>query len=315
MRFEGLLGNQQLKENLLAAMGKGSISHFYLIAGPKGAGKMTLAKLLSAAILCKEPHRPCMMCNTCRKVMADTHPDVITVRDPEHKTIPVNMVRDIREDMFIRPNEADRKIYLFPQELNEAGQNALLKILEEPPSYGVYILLSENPEKLLVTVRSRSTILRLQSLPEDILRSALEKEFPNANPQALDAAIWRSGGFLGQAKELLQDGTELSDQTTGFIRCFATKDRLGLLKVLNSMEKWNRDRFCQTAEQWIHFLQQALVYRSGMPVLSQEAQNLATQRRPEDINKAIKTLKQAIQYAQGNISVGAICGHLVWTLR
>lgn len=315
MGFEGLLGNQQLKENLLAAIGKGSISHFYLIAGPKGSGKMTLAHLLSAAILCKETHKPCLQCNTCRKVMADTHPDLITVRDPNHKTIPVDMVRDIREDMFIRPNEADRKIYLFPQELNEAGQNALLKILEEPPSYGVFILLSENPEKLLVTVRSRSTQLLLQSLPEDILRSALQKEFPNADNHALDAAIWRSGGFLGQAKALLEEGTEFSEQTAGFVRSFAAKDGLGLLKVLNSMEKWNRDRFCQTVEQWVHFLQQALIYRNGMEVLSEEARDLATRRRPEDINRAIRHLKQAIQYAQGNISVGALCGHLVWTLR
>jgi DNA polymerase-3 subunit delta' len=65
--------------------------------------------------------------------MADTHPDFITVKDTEHKYIPVDTVREIREDMFIRPNEADRKIYIFPQELRIEGQNAILKVLEEPP--------------------------------------------------------------------------------------------------------------------------------------------------------------------------------------
>lgn len=315
MGFDVLLGNQQLKENLQAGIRRGSISHFYLISGPRGAGKTTLARLLAAAILCKEDGRPCLQCTACRKVMADTHPDFITVSDPDHKTVPVDTVREIREDMFIRPNEAEKKIYLFPQALNESGQNALLKILEEPPAYGVFILLSENPENLLVTVRSRSTQLRLQSLPEHILRSELTREFPTAPQQDIDAAIWRSGGFLGQAKDLLQEGVALSEQTAGFVESFAQRDSLALLQILISMEKWKRDVFGETLTQWAQLLQQALLCRSGIPVLSESARYLASRRSPEDLNKAIKYLKKAIDYVQGNISVAAICGHLEWVLR
>ena len=315
MSFELLLGNQQLKENLQAGIRRGNISHFYLISGPKGAGKMTLARLLSAAILCKDTERPCLQCAACRKVMADTHPDLITVRDPEHKNVPVKIIRQVREEMFVKPNEAEHKIYLLPQPLGEEGQNALLKILEEPPSYGVFILLSENPENLLVTVRSRSTQLRLQSLPEEILRHELTREFPDAAKPDIDAAIWRSGGFLGQAKELLQDGVALSEQTAGFVQSFAGRDSLALLQILVSMEKWKRDAFSETLAQWIQLLQQALLCRSGMPVLSENARALAAQRSPQDLNNAIKHLKKAIDYAQGNISVAAICGHLEWVLR
>ena len=175
MAFESLLGNERLKQNLSAAAAKNRFAHFYLISGPKGSGKHTLAKLLASSLMCEQAHRPCSACSACRKIMADTHPDFITVEDPEHKTLPVRMVREARESMFIRPNEGSRKIYLFPQEMGIEGQNALLKILEEPPSYGVFLILSDNPEKLLLTVRSRCTELALTAVDPKILRPWLAR--------------------------------------------------------------------------------------------------------------------------------------------
>ena len=156
MGFEALLGNRQLKDNLISSLRRGRASHFYLISGPAGSGKHTLARLLAAALQCEDPQAPCGVCHACRKVLSGNHPDYITVEDPEHKKVAVKIVRQIRDDMFIRPNEGKKKIYLFPQELGIEGQNALLKILEEPPGYGVFILLAENAEQLLTTVRSRS---------------------------------------------------------------------------------------------------------------------------------------------------------------
>ena len=147
MAFESLLGNERIKQNLSAAAHKNRFAHFYLISGPKGSGKHTLARLLASALMCEEGSRPCGKCAACRKIMANTHPDFITVDDPEHKNVAVRIIREAREGMFIRPNEGQRKIYLFPQEMGIEGQNALLKILEEPPSYGVFIILSDNPEK------------------------------------------------------------------------------------------------------------------------------------------------------------------------
>ena len=96
MGFESLLGNRQLKSNLTASLQKQHISHFYLISGPAGSGKHTLAKLLAAAILCQGHKKPCMTCSACRKVMGDNHPDFITVDDPEKKTVPVELMRQMR---------------------------------------------------------------------------------------------------------------------------------------------------------------------------------------------------------------------------
>lgn len=317
MGFEGLLGNERLKENLSGSIGRGRISHFYLICGPYGSGKHTLAQLMAAAILCKERSKPCLCCNACRKVMSNTHPDFITVDDPEKKTVPVDLIRQARADIYVQPNEADRKIYLFPraQDMGVPGQNALLKVLEEPPAYGVFLLLADNPEKLLPTVRSRCTELKLLSLSKSTLQAQLQKDFPDASMQDIAGAIARSGGYLGQARELLEAGSITSGETEAFSHAFANRDAMGLLQVLVPMEKWKRDTFIETLSQWLQLLQNALLCRSGMEAISPAARELSIARSSADLMQGITHLQKAIEYAQSNVSVAAICGHLEWVLR
>ena len=314
MGFEGLLGNEQLKENLRVSVGRGRISHFYLISGPAGAGKRTLAKLLAAAILCQGESKPCMHCNACRKVMTGNHPDCITIEDKEHKAVAVDIVRDARADMYVLPNESSRKVYIFPQELRTEGQNALLKILEEPPEYGVFILLSDNPEKLLPTVRSRCTELRLLSLPESVLQTALKQEFPHADSESITAAVLRSGGWLGQAKALLAEGA-VSPQTEAFAKSFCARDHLGLTTVLVGMEKWKRDQAIPEWEVWLQLLQSALTCQAGQKATSPLARQLASVRSARELMDGVQQLQKVIEYAQGNVSIAAICGYLQWTLR
>ena len=315
MGFEALLGNERLKDNLTAALRSGRLSHFYLISGPEGSGKKTLARLLAAAMVCTSPNKPCGECNACRKVLNNTHPDFITVTDPEHKAVAVRIVRQVREEMFIRPNEADKKIYLFPQELNTEGQNALLKILEEPPPYGVFLLLTDNPQKVLPTVRSRCVELPLTALPIPLLKNQLLQLFPQSQPQDVEAAIARSGGWLGQAKTLMEEGAVLSPQTEGFADAFSRRNPLALLQILGPMEKWKRDALLPELQSWLELLQMALLCRSGMPAPSSLARSVSTCRSSPELMTAISHLQKAIEYTQGNVSPGAVCGWLEWVLR
>ena len=314
MGFESLLGNERLKENLISSLSRGRVSHFYLISGPEGSGKHTLAKLLAAAILCGGAEVPCGSCAACRKVFSGNHPDFITVEDPEHKTTAVKIVRQMRDDMFIRPNEADHKIYLFPQELGIEGQNALLKILEEPPAYGVFILLTDNPEKLLPTVRSRCTELPLRALPGRVLEEALGREFPDASREDVAAAAMRSGGFLGQARSLLEN-READPRTEAFLRGYGQRDALALAQVLVPMEKWKRDQLIPVLEQWLILLENALASRSGLPAISAEARELAARRSSQELMAAVRSIQKALEYTRGNVSPGAVCGWLRWELR
>ena len=317
MSFDSLLGNRRIRENLSRSMASGHISHFYLICGPRGSGRHTLARLLAAAILCQGRNKPCLSCNPCRKVMEGLHPDFITVDDPEKKTVSVELIRQARADMYVQPNESDHKIYLLPraQDMRTEAQNALLKILEEPPKYGVFILLTDNPERLLPTVRSRCTELSLSPLDDNTLRAALQKEFPNAQPEDISAAMARSGGFLGQAKEALAQGIQAAPQTAEFSAAYAGRDSLAVAKLLASMEKQKRDQLIPILEEWLVLLENSLACRSGMMAVSREARDIGARRSPKDLMAAIDALQKAIHYAQGNISPGAICGWLSWELR
>lgn len=315
MAFESLLGNERIKQNLTAAARKNRFAHFYLISGPKGSGKHTLAKLLAATLMCENDRRPCGECPACRKVMAGTHPDFITVEDPDHKAVPVRIIREARESIFVRPNEGIRKIYLFPQEMGIEGQNALLKVLEEPPSYGVFLILSDNPEKLLPTVRSRCMELQLTAVEPNILRPWLAEKSPEASRQQLDAAIRRSSGYPGQAMELLQSGENLPPEVESFVRAYASRDALALTMVLVPMEKWKRDQILPLLEAWKDMLQEGLACRSGMPAPGRGAKLLAENRSSKDLLSAVEILRKAIEYTQGNVSVAAVCGWLVHALK
>ncbi len=315
MGFESLLGNERLKQTLSASLARGHISHFYLISGPQGSGKRTLAKLLAAAILCENQDKPCHVCGPCRKILSGNHPDFITVEDPEHKNVAVKIVRQVREDVFIRPNESNYKVYLFHQELGVEGQNALLKILEEPPKHGVFILLTDNPEKLLTTVRSRCTELKLQALPEKLLHRQLRMEFPEASEEDLTSAMERSGGFLGQAKEILAEGGSLPPQTESFVRCFAARDSLGMTQLLVPLEKWKRDALLELLFSWKSLLEQAFACRTGGVRAGKLAQELARSRSSAELLEAVKVLDKAARYCQSNVSPAAVCGWLQWALR
>lgn len=317
MGLDSLLGNARLRQELAQAIARDRVGHFYLISGPEGSGKHTLARLLAAALVCRgEGARPCLRCPQCRKVMDGQHPDFITVDDPGKKTVPVDLIRQARADIYVRPNEASRKIYLFPraQDMGLPGQNALLKVLEEPPSYGVFLLLTDNPQKLLPTVRSRCMELKLLPLSQGELEAALAREFPDLPAESRSTAARRSAGYLGQAKQLLA-GQSRGEDMERFARCYGARDPVGLLEVLVPMERWKREELIDRLSRWRELLIQALLCRSGQGALSREAGQLAAQRSSRELREGIDALSRCLEYARGNVSPGAVCGYLAWALR
>jgi Zn-dependent M16 (insulinase) family peptidase len=124
----------------------------------------------------------------------------------------------------------------------------------------------------------------------------------------------RSGGYLGQALELLSGDRELPQETRDLIRAYAQKNRLELVRVLVSMEKWKRDRLLELLEQWHELFAEALACRGGAAAVSELARELSSRRGPAELLEAIGQLKKCMEYAQGNVSPAAICGYLQWAL-
>lgn len=146
-----------------------------MITGTAGSGKHALGLTLAAALLCAHG-RPCGTCNSCKKAEHGAHPDLIVVEDE----IKVDDARRIRAEASVLPNDGDRKVFLITEadRMNPAAQNALLKVLEEPPRYCFFILLAQREEAILETIRSRCTRYHLPPAEETIDEALLPKLAP-----------------------------------------------------------------------------------------------------------------------------------------
>lgn len=155
--------NSTFVRRVRAMASHGALPHALILSGT--GDRPAAARFVAAAMQCSASDgKPCLTCTQCRKVLEDIHPDLLVVEDLDHKELAVKTVRDVRNEVYIRPNEGARKVAIFPrgEQLNERDQNVLLKIVEEGPTYAAFLFCVENSASLLPTVRSRCAELKLQ---------------------------------------------------------------------------------------------------------------------------------------------------------
>lgn len=218
--FSALLRNDQLKKQLADEIRGNRFPHAYILAGPDGSGKHTLAKNIAAALACKSGGAiPCGNCPDCRKILDGFSPDVLYIRkEPEKKEFTVNLIREIKESLYIAPNELEKRVYILEEAetMNQSAQNAFLKMLEEPPAYVVFLLLCSNTENLLETIKSRAPILRMEPIPNQEIRayllehSARARELGSVDPQKLTALIASASGSIGAAMRICEENQKYS---------------------------------------------------------------------------------------------------------
>ena len=211
--FPDLVGNRALAARLDGEIRSGKLSHAYILAGPAGSGKHTLALRIAMALSCENRKipgvpLPCMTCPSCRKILSGNSPDYIRVaKDKGRATLGVEAIRFLREDVLIAPNDTDTKIYVIEdaETMTPQAQNALLLTLEEPPQYVLFLLLAANTENLLETVRSRAPVLRMEPIPPAEIRACLDRAGKTAGiPEAeMSDILAGADGSIGRALELL----------------------------------------------------------------------------------------------------------------
>lgn len=319
MRFPGFFGNEQLKTRLSRVQGSGGLSHCYILVGPQGSGKHTLARCMAAAMECTgEGDAPCGICSNCHKIFGGGHPDVITV-DSDKATVPISVIRDMQTDAYIRPNEGRRKVYLIPraQDMQAPAQNALLKLLEEPPAYCAFLLMTDNAEKILPTVRSRAVELSLFPLSDQELHQRLMEQSPQSSSEDISAAMEKSGGYLGAALQFLTEGaTQVDEQASQIITAFAGGDELELLSSIAPLEKWKRPDFLQLLERLQLLFTRALAKESGgNSPASKEVTLLSSKCSRQQLFRALSAIDHSVTLLQANGSAGHCVGYLLSALR
>ena len=253
----------------------GRLSHAVILTGE--GDKVQAARYIAAAHLCRaDSGRPCLQCNACRKVLDRIHPDVTEVQDSERKELPVETIRALRQDAYIRPNEGERKVYLFTDcaQLNERDQNVLLKIVEEGPPYAAFVFCADAVHSLLPTIRSRCVELRMDAPQE----SAQEDE---------------------AAAELC--------------RVIARRDALALTAHLTALEnrRLKREQLLSMVEGAWQITADALLSRCGKPGTCGEAVDMlgrAFDRR--QLQKLTDLFRRYCGECQYNVGVGHVLGAL-----
>lgn len=303
MELSALAGNPRLKELLSQREEGRGLSHAYIISGPAGSGRHTLARLLSCAMVCAAPagQRPCGRCGPCKKVLSSIHPDVnVVAGEKEGTPISVNQIRTLRADAHIRPNEGERKVYLLEgaDQMNSSAQNAMLKLLEEGPKYAVFLLLADNAGGLLQTVRSRCEELPLAPVSLGECEGFLREKFPQKTEAERKQAALDCQGILGRAVERLEGRDQASESRQNQAKALAAAMEKGaeleLFEQAMALDKLGRDELVRLLDALEEELGSRMVYSSA--------------RRP--LLRGIELVRQLRGAAKLNANPGQLAGWL-----
>jgi DNA polymerase-3 subunit delta' len=315
MRISDIIGNRAAVAAISAAAEKNH--HAYIISGPAGAGKSLAASVLSAALVCSASgsQKPCGMCSACKKSARGIHPDIITVMMEGKTSFLVNQAREIRNDVFILPNEAERKIYILPDAgcMQPAAQNALLKVLEEPPEYAVFILICENPSLLFETVRSRCIEIAMKPLDIRQVYDYLSAHRPEFSKAELEAAAQNSGGLIGKALAYLGGGETLAETSAREIcASLADGDELAVYKAFLKLEGVPRDEIRNCFSTVLSILHDALILKTGSSALSAPPfGNISNKLCAKYTSKKLALAAKAAYSAYGRTAVFLTPGNLL----
>ena len=200
--FKDVVGHKDILKYISSAVENNRVSHAYILNGERGSGKKMLANLFAMTLLCETgDNGPCGKCHSCKQAESGNHPDIIRVTHEKPNSISVDDIRtQVNNTVDIKPYQGPYKVYIIPQAdmMTPQAQNAILKTIEEPPSYAVFLLLTENAETLLPTINSRCVMLKLRNIKDTLIKKYLMENLEIPDYKA-DMCTAFAQGNMGRA--------------------------------------------------------------------------------------------------------------------
>jgi len=311
--FSEIVGHEQIKEHMQAAIRDKKPFHAYLFQGEEGVGKEALARTFAAGLQCQSEStdKPCKECVSCRQMESGNQPDVIWVTR-EKASLGVDEIREqLCNTMDIKPFSSPYKIYLVPEaeKMTEAAQNALLKTIEEPPEYGIVILMTSNISALLPTIQSRCLTMEFRPLSTAVVESFVKEHCQVPDYQARASAAFAQGN-LGKAMRYAksEDFIERKDHIISLLRHVEQMDLSEMLAVIKDlgtrkdevrdyidlMVLWYRDVLLFKATKDIN----QLLFQDEASYISREASH----RSYEKIEEILQAFEKAKVRLRANVN-------------
>ena len=325
MKFQDIIGQEQMTGHLQNAIRMGKVSHAYIIQGEAGSGKKMLADIFATTLQCEEGGiEPCGHCQSCKQALSGNHPDIRHVTH-EKATIGVDDIRlQLNNDIMVKPYSRPYKVYIIDEaeKMTEQAQNAMLKTIEEPPEYAVILLLTVNAKLLLPTILSRCILLNVRPVARGAITKLLSERHGIAKYMAEIAADF-ADGIPGRAIAYAQSG-EFVEQ----------KDEV--LKVLKRLDGMPADELYKKVKEWAGrkqdlpdvlslmnlWYRDVLVMKStngtGRPVFREEEAELrrqAEQKSFRKIEENIEAIEEMQTRMDANVNTEVALEVLMYTLK
>lgn len=324
--FNDIVGQEHIKESLKGAIENNKVSHAYIINGENRSGKEFIAKLFAKTLLCENKgSEPCNECASCKRADSRNHADIIYVTHEKPNTIGINDIRvGINETVQIKPYGSPYKIYIMneAEKMSVEAQNALLKTIEEPPAYAIFLLLCSATESLLPTILSRCVVLNMKPVRDDEMRNYLMKEVQIPDYRA-EICIAFARGNVGRAKALAtsEDFDRIRQEALSLLKNIYDMEITDVLQALKNIKEfgfdigdyldimavWYRDVLLFKATHDLNHL----VFKDEI----QSIQKVAKRTDYEGIEEVIEALSKAKSRLDSNVNFELTMELLMMTIK
>lgn len=306
--FRDIIGHDRVKEHLQKAIEYHKVSHAYILAGEQGMGRKTIARAFAMTLLCERSDRePCMECHACKQMLSGSHPDVIWVTHEKPASIGVDDIRtQIKDTIAIKPYSSSYKLYLVDEaeKMTVQAQNALLKTIEEPPSYAVVMLITTNQEAFLPTILSRCIQLKLRPLKNHVISEYLTGTLGVLEEKANIYAAFARGN-LGKAVQIAssEQFSLLFQQVLTLLKNVKEMDIVMLLDFIRSLQENNLDLYeCLDFMQlWYRDILMFKVTRDINMLIFKEEYSVVSKLCQKSSYEGLETILNAIEKAKSRL--------------